>query len=154
MGDFGSPSTTVEPKIYIYIYIYILGSAEKFIGWPKYSYEMWPNEVYFSTKSTMPSPHFFHHCCCAWISLEKKVCNSRYDISQWIFCPLLYIYIYIYIYNIYIYMCVCVCVYFYLTWFARRIRGSYLSQGNLLESEHHGTTEVQTHSLWFCSPTL
>ena len=27
--------------------IYIRGSAEKFIGWPKYSHGMWPNENHF-----------------------------------------------------------------------------------------------------------
>ena len=30
-------------------YIYIWGSAKNLIGWPRYSYGMGPNEVYFST---------------------------------------------------------------------------------------------------------
>ena len=56
------------------------------IGWPWYSYGMWPNKVY----STVPLviTHLFYRSCCVWISLvKKKVIHSKYDIIIWIFQP-------------------------------------------------------------------
>ena len=69
------PITVVNISIY--------ESVKKFIGWPRYSHGMLPNEVYFSVWFPLLSTHFFHWCCSAWISLVKKVINSRYDISLW-----------------------------------------------------------------------
>ena len=52
------------PYIYIYIYIYInkyiytQGSTEKFIGWPRYSCGVWPNEFFIF--QNFLTPHIFH----------------------------------------------------------------------------------------------
>ena len=42
------------------------GSAEKFIGWSRYSHEVWPNEVYFSTSSCLQFTLFFHWFGLVW----------------------------------------------------------------------------------------
>ena len=50
--------------------------SEKFIGWPRYSLGMWPNEVYFSTWST----HLFDWCLDPKNVKSQKIINNRYDV--------------------------------------------------------------------------
>ena len=86
--------------------LYIRGSAEKFIGWQRYSHGIWPNWVYFSTWSSLLSSHFFDRCFSAWIPLVKKLSATdmmSYETFQPMFFsdnPHIYIYIYIYIYTL------------------------------------------------------
>ena len=97
---------------YIHIYIYIYPSiflhidlyrhtymrvCWEFIGWPWYSYEKWPNEVYFSKLSPLWSTHFFHRCGCAWILLIKKLSMAVMMLSYDLF-------------SLPVCVCVCVCV--------------------------------------------
>ena len=77
---------------------YIRGSAEKVIGWPRYSHGIWPNEVYFLTYflsmfhiplGVLLGAHWFKRLSTVDLTLSYKLFNlSSY---------------------IYIYMCVCVC---------------------------------------------
>ena len=60
----------------------IQSSTEKFIGWPRYSQRMEPNEVYFSTL-----PHLWSTLLLSVLQCldprDQKVITSRYDVSSW-----------------------------------------------------------------------
>ena len=67
-------------------------STEKFIGWPRYSHGMWPNEVYFSSWFLLWSTNFFLRCCIAWIPSVKRsstsdMMSSCELFSLWYFQP-------------------------------------------------------------------
>ena len=71
---------------YIYIYIYICRSVIRSIGIRRYSYEMWPIDVYFSTWSPLWYSHFSHRCSLIpFVKIFKEHIWRHQHFSQWSF---------------------------------------------------------------------
>ena len=83
------------------LYIYD-GWLKKFIGWLRYSFGIWPNTGYFSTKHPLAVHTLLQSVFHCLVSIDQKVISSRYNVILWTFQLILvriYIYIYIYIYK-------------------------------------------------------
>ena len=70
---------------------------------PRCSHEMWLNDIYFSTYSSLSSLHFFHQSCSVWIPLSKNYQQQIWHHHEFSTHPCVYVCMYIYIY-IYIHM--------------------------------------------------
>ena len=75
-------------------YIYIQGSAENFIGWPRYFHGMWLNELYFFSIVS-----FTVHSVISFVLQCLQPINKNVNNSIYIY---IYIYIYTYIYTYYL----------------------------------------------------
>ena len=92
----------IHTYIHMFIFVYITGSAEEFIGWPRYSWNVGKWGLLFNIVPLML--HILLSLVLQCLDpIGQKVANSRYDDIIWTFQPTLmcvrmYIYIYIYIY--------------------------------------------------------